>query len=125
MFLRQTFSKNAVTVVNQDAGTARMIITEKMVQAIMNNLASDLPAEQLAIVLPKKIVQVDTIHNQLLAIRRKSDEIREAYNKQQADLQAEIERIRTTCPHYVPEFHSDPSGNGDSYYDCSVCGKII
>lgn len=36
-----------------------------------------------------------------------------------------IEEIRKECGHWVTTFHPDPSGNNDSYHECSLCGKYL
>lgn len=98
-----------------------MVITEKMVRAMMVDLAAD----QVAIELPKRIAHIHKIRNQLAVNQQKLEELRNIYNKQLAELQAEAEKIRETCPHYILDFHADHAGGGASYHDCSVCGKIV
>ncbi len=37
--------------------------------------------------------------------------------------ETDIQKLRDKCDHPETTFHSDPSGNNDSYFSCDVCGK--
>ena len=46
-----------------------------------------------------------------------------AYEKKIKKIKTEIFEIMKNCPHNKISFHSDPSGNNDSFMECSICGK--
>ena len=52
--------------------------------------------------------------------------IRKAYEKYMEAKtlgEREIQKLRDKCDHPETTFHSDPSGNNDSYFSCDICGK--
>lgn len=47
------------------------------------------------------------------------------HNKAILGIRVAITEVRKNCPHpeeYV-SYHPDPSGNNDSHYECSLCGR--
>lgn len=51
-------------------------------------------------------------------------EIEQRYLLDKEYYKQRIKKIRASCPHDCNwTFHSDPSGNNDSYYSCPACGK--
>lgn len=50
------------------------------------------------------------------------DEVQKRYRLEVVDLNRQIDQLSAICPHDW-EYFSDPSGNNDSGYVCSACGK--
>jgi ribosomal protein S27E len=38
------------------------------------------------------------------------------------ELDEQFLKVRQKCKHWQTTFHPDPSGNNDSYYECTICG---
>lgn len=57
---------------------------------------------------------------QLIARR---DKINKQYKKDLAAIEDGFKALRAICPHNKTTFHSDPSGNNDSFFSCENCGK--
>lgn len=39
------------------------------------------------------------------------------------EIKSKMMSVEARCKHWGRIFHSDPSGNGDSHYECTECGK--
>lgn len=97
------------------------MVTEEMILAMLK----DIPQDQIAKMLPQRIAAAQKIRERIRSITRRGDEAREVFNATNTSLQNELKIIQAECKHYTSTYHSDPSGGGDSYYDCPVCGAIL
>jgi len=39
------------------------------------------------------------------------------------EIKAKLSSVEARCKHWGRVFHSDPSGNSDSHFECTECGK--
>lgn len=53
----------------------------------------------------------------------KLNKIKEKYDRKCKNVYSEIVKIQKECQHEDLEYHRDPSGNNDSYYECKLCKK--
>jgi len=51
--------------------------------------------------------------------------LQKEYDAKREYLKQKLKEAQTKCNHPKTTFHPDPSGNNDSYRECSVCGKEI
>lgn len=49
--------------------------------------------------------------------------LKEKYEQSVKEIKSKISELRLKCPHHETSFNQDPSGNNDSYYNCTLCGK--
>lgn len=52
----------------------------------------------------------------ILEVQRKAD-------ARIKNLEKKLTQLQNTCSHSKTTFHSDPSGNNDSFLECEICGK--
>lgn len=59
----------------------------------------------------------------LYEFRVKEEKEDERHRKAILKIQNERRAIQTECSHKNTIYHPDPSGNNDSYHECTTCGK--
>lgn len=65
----------------------------------------------------------DQIKQDLEWLDARINYLEEEYVLRTSILQGRIEEIQNLCEHTNKTYYPDPSGNGDSHYECNICGK--
>lgn len=56
-------------------------------------------------------------------LREEETKLSDAYHASLRVLKTNIRALQQVCAHERTRYHPDPSGNGDSSYECLDCGK--
>ena len=63
------------------------------------------------------------IMERVLSLQNKLSYIWLEYASRKSKINKKILDLQNACPHNETKYHSDPSGNNDSFHSCQVCGK--
>lgn len=85
-------------------------------EVVLTVLSRGLTPEQAA----DKLEEYTRIRERVAANKRKSQDMIADTN---AAVKALLDSVK--CPHEVTCSHGDPSGNGDTAYECLVCGEWV
>lgn len=94
-----------------------MELSKKLIEAIVKECDGD--AEKIS----RAISLVQKIRTGIAAIAAGQDEADKVYERRMKTLAKEMAELRKQCGHWETTFHGDPSGNNDSYNECTICGK--
>lgn len=94
---------------------------ERLIQALLktcnpNKLESD---------LARRLAQVANIKQAAARCEQLQREEIARHNSAMRGIEETAKRFREQCGHPVTKRHGDPSGNGDSWTECEVCGAEV
>lgn len=94
----------------------------------IKNLVDSCPlmtAQGIADYLHDELKLIEEVRRGVFAYKANlSDECRR-HEEKTKQLNAEFVKIRSQCKHWDRVYHPDPSGNNDSYYECTICGLNV
>lgn len=76
-------------------------------------------------ILAENIEKANDISCKVTRINREIHDAIIKYENVMKKLNNDLRSVQSKCIHQVTSFHCDPSGNGDSEYQCSICNKYL
>ncbi len=99
------------------------MITKEIIHKILAKKLTD--CEDLASDLALEIAKIENIKAEIKSLHREIEKELIKYEEKKKVLEAGIKMQQEKCEHWTTNFHPDPSGNNDSYYECAICGKDV
>ncbi len=97
------------------------MLTKEFFKKIIDEFKGD--QKDLPVFLETKIKQVSDIENRIKKHHKKKADLYKKQDEQELELEDELKKIQEDCPHLSRSYEPDPSGNHDSHFYCSACGK--
>lgn len=94
------------------------MITKELINSIMAK-AND--ADSIYTELKK----VESIRASIKSLSSEIEVEHKRHQEKKREIESELKKVRELCQHWTQTYHTDPSGNNDSYSECNICGKYL